>query len=77
MCATVRGDKVTAASDVFDREPHPLAVTIRGAGWEHVHVCIDDASRLACVEVLRDEKGLTTVGFSPPGCAERASGCVG
>lgn len=37
--------------------------TKRGAGWEYVHVCIDDASRLAYVEVLPDEKGLTTVGF--------------
>jgi len=25
---------------------------VRGIGWEHVHVCIDDASRLAYVEVL-------------------------
>jgi len=23
----------------------------RGAGWEYVHVCIDDASRLACSEI--------------------------
>lgn len=36
---------------------------VRGAGWEYVHVCIDDASRLAYVEVLGDEKGLTTAGF--------------
>ena len=36
---------------------------IYGAGWEFVHVAIDDASRLAYVEVLADEKGLTTVGF--------------
>lgn len=35
----------------------------RGAGWEYVHVAIDDASRLAYVEVLRDEKGLTSAGF--------------
>lgn len=35
----------------------------RGAGWEYVHVAIDDASRLAYVEVLRDEKGTTSVGF--------------
>ena len=34
-----------------------------GAGWEYVHVAIDDASRLAYVEVLRDEKGPTTVEF--------------
>jgi transposase InsO family protein len=25
---------------------------IRGIGWEHVHVCVDDASRVAYVEVL-------------------------
>ncbi len=25
---------------------------VRGIGWEHVHVCIDDATRLAYVEVL-------------------------
>jgi transposase InsO family protein len=33
------------------------------AGWEFVHVCIDDYSRLAYVEILEDEKGPTTVGF--------------
>lgn len=36
---------------------------ISGAGWEFVHVAIDDASRLAYVEVLPDELGVTTVGF--------------
>ena len=36
---------------------------VRGAGWEYVHVAIDDASRLAYVEVLRDERGTTSVGF--------------
>lgn len=35
----------------------------RGSGWEFVHVCIDDYSRLAYVEILEDEKGPTTVGF--------------
>jgi transposase InsO family protein len=35
----------------------------RGIGWEYVHVCIDDATRLAYVEVLSDEKGQTAVGF--------------
>jgi transposase InsO family protein len=34
-----------------------------GAGWEYVHVAIDDASRLAYAEVLRDETGRTSVGF--------------
>lgn len=35
----------------------------RGAGWEYAHVAIDDASRLAYVEVLPDQKGITAVGF--------------
>jgi transposase InsO family protein/transposase-like protein len=33
------------------------------AGWEFVHVCVDDATRLAYVEVLADETGRTAVGF--------------
>jgi len=33
------------------------------AGWEAVHVCVDDATRLAYVEVLPDERAETTVGF--------------
>jgi transposase InsO family protein len=32
-------------------------------GWEYVHIAIDDATRLAYVEVLSDEKALTAVGF--------------
>ena len=32
-------------------------------GWEFVHVAIDDATRLAYVEVLNDEKALTAIGF--------------
>jgi transposase InsO family protein/transposase-like protein len=32
-------------------------------GWEFVHVCVDDATRLAYVEVLGDEKGATAVAF--------------
>ena len=32
-------------------------------GWEYVHVCVDDATRLAYVEVLDDEKAVTAVGF--------------
>lgn len=35
----------------------------RVAGWEYVHICIDDATRLAYVEVLEDEKAKTAVGF--------------
>jgi len=32
-------------------------------GWEYVHVCIDDATRLAYVEVLADETGRTVAAF--------------
>ena len=33
------------------------------AGWEYVHVAVDDHSRLAYAEVLPDEKAATAVGF--------------
>jgi transposase InsO family protein/transposase len=32
-------------------------------GWEFVHVCVDDATRLAYVEVLANETATTAVGF--------------
>jgi transposase InsO family protein len=32
-------------------------------GWEFVHVCVDDASRLAYAEVLSDERATTAAGF--------------
>jgi transposase InsO family protein len=35
----------------------------RGAGWEILHVCIDDATRLVYQEMLPDERGATAVGF--------------
>jgi transposase InsO family protein len=34
-----------------------------GAGWEFVHVAVDDASRLAYVEILPDEKRQSVTGF--------------
>jgi len=34
-----------------------------GAGWEFVHVAIDDRSRVAYVEILGNERGPTTVAF--------------
>jgi transposase len=33
------------------------------AGWEYVHIAVDDHSRLAYAEVLPDEKAATAVGF--------------
>jgi transposase InsO family protein len=32
-------------------------------GWDFVHVCVDDATRIAYVEVLGDERGATAAGF--------------
>lgn len=32
-------------------------------GWEAVHVCVDDTSRVAYVEVLADQKAVTCIGF--------------
>lgn len=33
------------------------------AGWDYVHVAVDDTSRVAYVEILDDETGLTCVAF--------------
>jgi transposase InsO family protein len=36
---------------------------VEGAGWEYAHVAIDDASRLAYVELLPDETATTATAF--------------
>jgi len=36
---------------------------VRGLGWETIHVCVDDFSRAAYVEVLDNQHATTTVGF--------------
>jgi transposase InsO family protein len=38
-------------------------VVRRTVGWEFVHVCVDDATRLAYAEVLGDERATTAAGF--------------
>ena len=35
----------------------------RGIGWEFVHVCVDDCSRVSYAEVLSDEKGPAVAAF--------------
>ena len=35
----------------------------RGVGWEFLHVCVDDATRVSYNEVLADEKAVTITGF--------------
>jgi transposase InsO family protein/transposase len=42
-------------------------------GWEYVHVAIDDATRLAYVEVLENEQASTAIGFLRRAVAHYAS----
>jgi transposase InsO family protein len=42
---------------------HPHQRSSVGAGWEYVHVAVDDYSRAAYVEVLPDQTGATTAAF--------------
>ena len=53
----------------FDRVGHRITgdrtgqSNSRGSGWEFVHVCIDDASRLAFSQILPDEKKGSAIAF--------------
>jgi transposase InsO family protein len=62
----------------FEAEGHRVtgdrqAGRSRGAGWEYVHVCIDDASRLAFSQILPDEKKESAVAFLRAAAAYYAS----
>jgi transposase InsO family protein len=41
----------------------PRGAERRTVGWEYVHVAVDDATRLAYVEVLADEKAKSAIAF--------------
>ncbi|RWB88042.1 IS481 family transposase [Mesorhizobium sp.] len=45
----------------------------RGIGWEFVHVCIDDASRVAFVQVMSDQRKESAVAFLEAAIAYYAS----
>jgi transposase InsO family protein len=45
----------------------------RGVGWEFVHVCIDDASRIAFSQILPDEKKESAIAFLAAAVAYYAS----
>jgi transposase InsO family protein len=47
----------------YQRRTDAAGVRRLTVGWEYVHVCVDDATRLAYVEVLADEKAATAVAF--------------
>jgi transposase InsO family protein len=53
----ISGDRATQAKTRIDGRRKGVA------GWEYVHVAVDDYSRLAYVEVLDDEKATTAAGF--------------
>jgi len=58
------GHRVTGRKGLRSKVGKDAAGVTRGQiGWERVHVCIDDATRLAYVEVLPDEKAITAIGF--------------
>jgi transposase InsO family protein len=44
-----------------------------GAGWEHVHVCIDDASRIAFTDITPDQTAASAVAFLKAAVAYYAS----
>lgn len=58
------GHRVTGQRRRHTRDKADAAgVRRRQTGWEYVHVCVDDATRLAYVEVLTDETARTVTGF--------------
>ena len=63
----------------FERTGHRITgkrtgnASSRGSGWEFVHVCIDDASRLAFSQILPDEKKESSIAFLKAALAYYAS----
>jgi len=53
----------------FERTGHRITgklsgnASSRGSGWEYVHVCIDDASRIAFSQIYSDQKKDSAVAF--------------
>ncbi len=63
----------------FERVGHRITgkrtanASSRASGWEFVHVCIDDASRVAFSQVLADEKKQSAIAFLRAAVAYYAS----
>lgn len=55
-----RSVTASSASEVGGSDHHGRSAHV---GWEHVHVCIDDASRIAFIQILPDEKKESAVAF--------------
>jgi transposase InsO family protein len=60
------GGQAARARAGYHRKAHQV-------GWEFVHVAIDDATRLAYVEVLNDERAVTAIAFLRRAVAHFAS----
>ncbi len=66
-----RISKRGAGHRVLGHRKSQFTVGSRGLGatdWEFVHVCVNDATRLAYAEVLADERGETAAGFLRRAC---------
>jgi transposase InsO family protein len=57
------GHRVTGTRRSNPTKTNAAGQRRRQVGWEYVHVCVDDTTRLAYVEVLTDEKATTAVAF--------------
>ena len=57
------GHRIAGHQHYNTRKRDAAGVDRKTVGWEYVHIAIDDATRLAYVEVLSDEKAPTAVGF--------------
>jgi transposase InsO family protein len=74
----IQGGAGKRVRDGLRRHYNPTVTDAAGnirktVGWEYVHIAIDDATRLAYVEVLRDEKAATAIGFLRRAVAHYAS----
>jgi transposase InsO family protein len=57
------GHRVTGRRNATATTYTPDGRRIGDAGWEFVHIAIDDCTRLAYAEVLENEKAITAVAF--------------
>ena len=59
----VDAKKLARIARIGHRITGDRSTRVAGVGWEHVHVAVDDCSRLAYGEVLPAENATTTAGF--------------
>ena len=67
------GHRISGHQHFNSRKRDAAGVDRNTVGWEYVHVAIDDATRLAYVEVLTDEKATTAIAFLRRAVAHYAS----